>query len=275
MATFDHPIRLNLEEGKAFQEKAWCHIVGMVNLKEVIDESARTRSEGIGTGCACLWNGRKLILTAKHVVEGAAPTDIAFLPRIGSALGWDSPGEISGVAERVVVGIERIIRCGWEDLAVIVLSPDGLDGLNIEFCELPKRLGVDSTVSATGSVLVVGFPVDQTFEVSETRRPGHVTKVMACPSDSFWGELVERPERPLSSRYDPDHHLLIRFEPSKPGSEPFGYSGAGVWCDPTRRGAIWTANPLLLGVQTDAYLESGLVLAIRARMIRRFLQEAL
>jgi len=272
----EHAIGLNMEEGKAFIEDAYSHTVGVVNLKETVNRSERIRSEGIGTGTTCLWNGTKIILTAKHVLDGAGPNDVAFLPRVGSSLSWDSPGKMTGMSERVAIGIERIIRCPWEDLAaILVLRPDRLERLNTQFCLLPKRLAADSTVQGQGGVLLIGFPVNQTFEVSESKGPGHVTKVMACPSEFFWGELVETPERPLSSRYDPDHHLLIRFEPPTHSSQPFGYSGAAVWCDPQRRGAIWTADPLLLGVEFCAYQDSRLMVAVRAGMVRRFLEESL
>jgi hypothetical protein len=275
MATIDHPIGLNLEENKAFQEKAWSHTLGIVNRKGVVSEDERTRSELIGTGCACLWRRRKLVLTAKHVLGRCGTADIAFLPRVGNSLGWDAPGEIQGIAERVVVGVEGIVRCQWEDLAAILLKPDQLEPLNVEFCELPRRLALDQTVKGEGSVLLIGYPVDQTFEVSESKHGNHTTKWMGCPSDSFWGELVGSPECSLDSSYDPDCHVLIRFQPSKGGSKPHGYSGAAVWCDPTRRGAVWTANPILLGVETCAYQKSALVRAVRARMVRQFLEESL
>jgi hypothetical protein len=75
-----HVIGLNLEEQKAFTEQAFSHTVGVVNLKEIVNESARLRSEQIGTGSTCDWKGKKVILTAKHVVEGADPSEIAFGP---------------------------------------------------------------------------------------------------------------------------------------------------------------------------------------------------
>ena len=181
MAMIDHPIGLSLEETKAFHGKAWAHIVGVVSLKEEVHERARIRSEGLGTGCACLWRGQKVILTAKHLLLEAGSADIAFLPRSGTALGWETPGKIDHVVERVVVGIKEIVRCPWEDLSAIVLNGDGVDRLNVEFCEFPKRLALDQSVRGPGSVLIIGFPVDRTFAVSESRRPGHVTNLLAAP----------------------------------------------------------------------------------------------
>ena len=166
LGTIDHPIALNIEETRAFHERAWSHVAGVVNLKEDINRSKRTRSERIGTGGAYVWDKKKIVLTAKHVLEGAGPDEVAFLPRTGSSLGWDRPGEINGMSERVTVGIETIVRCTWEDLAAIVLTGERAEELNVEFCELPQRLSNDKTIQGPGSVLVIGFPVDQAFPVS-------------------------------------------------------------------------------------------------------------
>jgi len=86
--------------------------------------------------------------------------------------------------------------------------------------------------------------------------------------------VVPTPARPLSSRYDPDRHILVRFEPSAPNLLPFGYSGAGVWCDNRKVGAVWTADPLLVGVETDAFRKSGLLLAVKAAVVSQFLEES-
>lgn len=275
MESTDHPIGLNIEEMKAFHAKAWAHVLGVVNLKEVVSEQAHTRWEGMGTGCACLWRNTTLVLTAKHVLEEAQPRDIAFLPRSGTVLRWDQPGQIEGMVERVTIGIERIVRCQWEDLAAIVLAGDGLDRLNIEFCGVPKRLARDQTANGPGSVLIIGYPFDQTFVASEHRQFEGVAKLLACPCDSFWGELVATPEQTLGSDYDPERHLLVRFEPGRHGSRPHGYSGAAVWCDPVRQGPIWTPDPLILGLQTHGYPRAGLIRAVRASSIRSFLEESL
>jgi hypothetical protein len=272
----EHVIGLSLEEQKAFMELALAHTVGVVNLKEAVDRKKRIRSDGsLGTGSACLWNNKAIVLTARHVLDEASPGEVAFLPRAETSLKWDAPGQTSGVAERVVLEIERIVRSESEDLAAIVLKSTDLNPLNCEFCPLPQRLAADMTAKGEGSVLLAGFPVDQTYTVLETRNSDGLSVSLGCPSVLIWGEIVHTPPRPLDSHYDPDRHILIRFEPPSPGSRPQGYSGAAVWCDPSRRGRIWRANPLLLGVETRAYEKSGLLLAIRASVVRRFLEESL
>jgi len=272
MSIADNPIGLNIEENKAFHEKAWSHVVGIVNLEEQIDEHKRERWEGIGTGGAYRWRNTQIVLTAKHVVKDADVSDVAFLPRTGSSLGWEHPGKINGMSARVCGIIKEIVCCPWEDLAALVLNDEGARRLNVDFCELPRRFSSDTTVSTDGSVLIIGFPVDQAFEVSRARTPGHTTISLGCPCESFWGEIVKEPERILDSSYDPERHLLIRFEPASQGLRPHGYSGATVWCDRRSTGGIWTPEPLLLGIQTHAYVKSGLVRAVRASSIRRFVE---
>ena len=79
----------------------------------------------------------------------------------------------------------------------------------------------------------------------------------------------------IDSAYNPERHLLIRFEPASGGLRPHGYSGATVWCDRAEHGAIWEPCPVLVGIQTHAYVKSGLVRAVRAGTIRQFLEESL
>jgi hypothetical protein len=275
MSTVDNPIGLSIEENKAFHEKAWSHVVGIVNLKEQIDENKRERWEGIGTGGAYRWRDKRIVLTAKHVLEDAGVSDVAFLPRTGSSLGWEHPGKISGISARVGGIVQEIVGCPWEDLAALILNDEAASRLNVDFCELPRRFSSDTTVSTDGSVLIIGFPMDQAFEVSRARTPGRTTVSLGCPCESFWAKIVREPERTLDSSYHPEHHLLIRFEPASQGLRPHGYSGATVWCDRQSTGGVWTAEPLLLGIQTHAYVKSGLVRAVRASAIKRFLEESL
>ena len=250
-------------------------MVGVVNLKEKVDKDRRERWEGIGTGGAYRWRNKHIILTAKHVLEDAAESDVAFLPRTGTSLGWERPGEFTGMSERIGGSVEKIVYCLWEDLAAIVLSDKCISQLNVEFCELPNRFSSDTSLSTNGAVLVIGFPFDKVFEVSRIRTSGHTTISLGCPCESFWGEIVRDQERALGSGYDPECHLLIRFEPASLGRRPHGYSGATVWCDRRNSKGIWTAEPLLLGIQTHAYEKSGLLRAVRVDGVKRFLQESL
>jgi hypothetical protein len=263
---------LDISENRAFVEKAVWYTICIVNLTGVQNESQRVFSEEIGTGTACLWKGQRIVLTAKHVLNKAGLADLAFLPRVGSAIDWDSGGK-TDIAERVAVGVERIVRCQWEDLAAIVLRPGEAEKLNSHFCELPKKFA--RNLSGSGGVMLVGYPVDQACSVSKTKQGNSVTESFAVVATPIMGEVAPPPTHPLSYSYDPGRHLLIRFEPAEAEAKPFGYSGAGVWCDNVRSGAIWTADPLLVGVETSAFVTSKLLIAVRAEIVRQFLEESL
>jgi len=123
--------------------------------------------------------------------------------------------------------------------------------------------------------MLVGYPVDQARTVSKTRVAGAVTESFAVVPTPIMGDIVPTPTHSLSASYDPDRHLLIRFDPGDSKREPFGYSGAGVWCDNVRSGAVWTADPLLVGVETSAFVASKLLIAVKGEVVRQFLEESL
>jgi hypothetical protein len=55
---------------------------------------------------------------------------------------------------------------------------------------------------------------------------------------------------------------------------PFGFSGAAAWSERNvRSGTLWTADPVLFGVQTDAFMTSKLLLVVGAPAVREFLEE--
>ena len=78
----EHPLGLNIEQNKAFLERVFWHMVGIVNLvhdRREIEPGRYVKSQQIGTGSACEFDRVEFILTAKHVVEGSGIKDLAFL----------------------------------------------------------------------------------------------------------------------------------------------------------------------------------------------------
>jgi len=265
----EHKRGLTIHENRAFVERIAWHAVGIIKVSASVDHEHHVIADDIGTGTACGWEGRKIILAAKHVVINA-PKGLQFLLRVGEAVDWDHGP--TGFASRVSLPIEKIIGCKDEDLAAIILKPDGLDALNVRFCEFPKQLARTRSTKNDGSLIIIGYPHDCTFKVSESK----TDEFIACVPTVLTGHIAAAPENPISSSYDPDKHILIRYEPRSPDRKPFGYSGAGVWCDPAERSApLWTAEPLLFGVQTEAFIHSRLLKAVGAPAIRKFLEESL
>ena len=270
----DHKKGLTIHENRAFVEKIAWHAVGVIRVSGTVNQEHRIIADDIGTGTACDWEGQKIILTAKHIVNNA-PKGLQFLLRVGEAIDWDSSGR-TGFASKVSLPIDKIVCCKDEDLAAVVLKPDGLDALNVRFCEFPKQLARTRSTKNDGSLIIIGYPHDCTFEVSESTTGNAATKFIACVPTVLTGHVAPAPEYPISSSYDPDKHILIRYEPLSPDRKPFGYSGAGIWCDPAERSSpLWTAEPLLFGVQTEAFMDSRLLKAVGAPAIRKFLKESL
>jgi len=77
-----HVIGRGIEENKALLERLLWHMLGVVNLvhRAGTVDGHPLRWQENGTGTACCYRGEKFILTAKHVLEGAGPSDLRFFP---------------------------------------------------------------------------------------------------------------------------------------------------------------------------------------------------
>jgi hypothetical protein len=109
VASVDHPIGVNSEQHRAFTEKVFWQTVGVVNMVHVRGKTGTGQPvsvEEMGTGSTSQWKGRKLVLTAKHVLDGAGPSRVVFLyqtkraGRLGYARWSTSVREACFVANR-------------------------------------------------------------------------------------------------------------------------------------------------------------------------------
>ncbi len=143
---------------------------------------------------------------------------------------------------------------------------------SIRFCDLPQKF---SEPPVKGNVLVLGYPYDQALVVDRSREGDTMVHKQAAKSDGFRGEVVTT--RRLLSGFDAERHFLVKFYPSSPGGKPQGYSGAGVWRTDTSETAsgVWSADPLLTGIETHGYADSGLLRVVRSSSVRLFLEEAI
>jgi hypothetical protein len=272
----EHKIGLMIGENKAFIERIAWYSVGVVNLLADVDHQNRTMADGLGTGTACTWEGHNLILTAEHVVDKAEPSNLTFLLRVDDAINWEGMGRPEEVIPRVSLPVETIVRCKEHDLAAIVLRADDLAGFRMQFCELPKQLATSRTLKREGSLMLLGYPADRIFPVAETRTANAVANYHAVRPTILTGTIAKPPSRALSSRYDPERDVLINYEPNDPKMKPYGFSGAAVWKDCAERsGQVWTADPMIFGVQTSAFMTSRLLQVVGAPAIKKFLQESL
>jgi hypothetical protein len=277
MATVEHPIGLNSEQHRAFSEKVFWQTVGIVNLVRVQGKTDTGRAfavEEMGAGSACLWKDRKLILTAKHVLEGAGPTDLLFFLRPSEQIDWVTRAATPTLARRIALQIETIVECPQEDLAVLILADEDADRSRLHFCDLPTAFA--PVPSGPGVTLLIGYPGDQSFPVASTRQPnGSVHYDLAAVPAVLWGSIVDEIPRFFPSSYDPNRHFLIRFDPREEGSMPHGYSGTGVWYQRSGKREVWVADPVLAGVQKEWHRESNLMIGIRSEFVRDFLERSL
>jgi len=276
MSTVEHPLKLNSEKHHAFAERVAWHTVFVINgihVPAINPAGGTVWSEAVGAGSACRWNGRQLILTAKHLLEGAGPSDVRFFLRPSGRVDWATRPTQSVAAETVTLNVEDIIRSPSEDLACIILGRNGLEG-RLEFLDLPAGFGV---VPAGGSgTLISGCPSDQIVPVAEAVENGRMRRViLALQPMGCWAVVVAEPPRFFPSSFDPSRHFLLRYDPAQEGAQPFGYSGSGVWYQGAGDPEFWSARPVLAGVETSWHQPSKLMIAIRSEIVRQFLEEAL
>jgi hypothetical protein len=69
--------------------------------------------------------------------------------------------------------------------------------------------------------------------------------------------------------------VLIHYTPEDPKMEPWGFSGAAAWSERAERsGPLWTAEPMMFGVLTHAFMTSKLLLVVGGPTIKKFLEES-
>ncbi len=271
----EHKIGLMIGENKAFIERIAWYSVGVVNLLADVDRQNKTMADGLGTGTACTWKGHSLILTAEHVVDKAEPCNLAFLLRVDDAINWEGMGKPEEVVPRVSLPVESIVRCKEHDLAAIVLRANDLTSFRMQLCELPKQLATSRTLRREGSLILLGYPTDRIFTVAKTKTANAESNYHAVRPTILTGTIADPPSKALSSRYDPERDVLVNYEPNDPKMKPYGFSGAAAWSERAERsGPVWTADPMIFGVQTSAFMTSRLLQLVGAPAIKEFLQES-
>jgi hypothetical protein len=139
-------------EGKAIGERLWSHAVGVTNRASVTigtDPATGLRAreeETPGTGVAGRWNNQHFVLTAKHVVVSASPSDLSFFVRERGDLKTQHASEITerDASAPIPLNYDKavIYRCETEDLAVIAITPNAVGPL-LEFFDFGGSEWVD------------------------------------------------------------------------------------------------------------------------------------
>ena len=274
MAVEEHPIGLLTEKHHAIAERVASYVAIIINTVLVPGKSPtgqNVQEESVGVGSACLWRGKKLILTAKHVLEGANPEDLRFFFRQGGKIDWAVKPDLASIGSRVSLDVRDIVRSRTEDLASIVLS-DSPEHV-IDFIPLPKAFG--KVPPAGGGTLLYGCPFDQRVPMNALRRGSELRVGFTMRPRGCWAVVKGEVPELFPSWFDTAQHFLLHYDPKDEGAMPHGFSGAGVWYRRSARGALWSADPVLAGIQSSWHKSSNTMIVIRSKVVRRFLESSI
>jgi hypothetical protein len=281
-----HPSKVRFTQW-AFQKQAsdamLSHVlrrtVGIINEVRAVGtapDGRRADQEVPGTGCPVLWNKRRLILTAKHVVDTADTKDIRIVASFKTALVFKEPEKLT--LEDVEPGQplpsgSRMLHCEWEDLAAILL-PDGSFPQS-DFVDIRARW-IDPPEGEM--VHCCGFPSDHNVIV-ERKTTGKRDEIGLGIYPTVFGSKVMRQPNEHDSKFSfPDfnlnHHYLIPYE-SSGSKHPAGISGSATWWETDESMLIWRPNFKFAGTCVAAYRKGTVVQVIKASVVLRFLQTAL
>jgi hypothetical protein len=281
----EHPIALDLTASSAFEEAVRSRTVGIVNL--VLERAARADSENdtnkffesVGTGSALRWRDLELLLTAKHVVEGADATDLRFFPRVQGHIEFATTTKPQGpnlpsVSAREEIQVSQIIRCEREDLAAIIFRPGATANYLIDFHELREEVFVPGPGV---QVMMIGHPTDSAFEMGKFQvGPGLQQVIRGIYPMLVTSAVQETPSAWQTLKgFEPERHFLIDFAPGEDGREPLGFSGAGVWFYRQGPSSLWFANPRFAGLCTHYYRRRRALKMVRSAEVLKFLCDSL
>lgn len=283
-----HPSHFSIDHAREQAKRAIIdHLirrtVGVINEVRVIGTHAvtgrRGDSEVPGTGCLVKWGDKRLVLTAKHVIDTASsPTQIRIASFADTPMDFQPSDRVT--INHVYAGIalrpdSELHYCEWEDLAAITL-PDSLRvgelaNIQDEWADPPE-----------GSMVgCIGFPTDHNVTVDH-RKVGDKDEVGL----GLLPLLIDTDVLPQPSEDDrrfkiPDHddarHYLVAYN-SNLSQQAHGMSGAAIWM-PDIRGIVWSPNFRFAGTCINTFKKGykahrgPVVQVVKASVVRRFLEE--
>lgn len=272
-------IRATLQDqaGKASSDRLWKHSVAIVNSIRIkgTDPATgrRADAEEFGTGCALRWHGQHLIVTAKHVLGDAKPSDLrVFYCPAGApeTIGRDELRDQDVIDGRPITDPNAVIhRCEWEDLALITtIIPENeeyVEGFDLaeNWIDPPQGEPVHS----------FGFPADSNIPWKTYMIGNKEERILAIRPGMFAGEVVGEPNF-LTKDFDSSIHYLIPFADAAEGKHPRGYSGAAVWWESDKPEVIWRPNFKFAGICTSCY-KGKMEKVIKGSAVVRFIEETL
>jgi hypothetical protein len=265
-------------EGKAIGERLWSHAVGVTNRAVVttgtdpVTKLPAREEETPGTGVAGRWDDHYFILTAKHIVRLATPSDLSLFVRERGDLKTQHASTITEQDGSAPIPLNDptavIHRSPSEDLAAVAISPSAVNPL-LEFFDYRDGLWVDPN---EGEIVAgVGYPTAVGLRFQHLVGQAIQGNIVLSPILFTGTVLPDSTGRDFSSRFDPTQHYLTTYEPTEEGTHPSGISGAAVWVESRENQAVWTARLKFAGICTDAYRDGSIEQIVRASVVRQFL----
>jgi hypothetical protein len=278
--TVENIDELHRQATDAISSRLWTNTVAIVNTIRTIGIDPVTKrpadGEEAGTGCAASWGGHYFILTAAHVPHpDARPSDLRIF--------WRPTGGVERIADADLkpkdIGVAVAIRdpkavihqCGWEDLAIIELSPPSEAGPYTEFFDIRTRW-VDP---AEGEIVhCCGFPIDKHVPLGSRMVGSKREYDIALRPTVFSGAVIHRPTF-LAKDFNAERHYLVPYE-RHDSKHPKGFSGAAAWWEgdePVSPKQIWKPNLLFAGICTSCYKDGAIEQIVKASAVRQFLED--
>jgi hypothetical protein len=218
----------------------------------------------IGTGTCVSYGGKNFILTAEHVIRDATSEAIRlFIPpatplmehSMRSGLPPNSLGGPIVMGDFFETGLPLVDLDN--DIAALPIESTVLFPKHMRFLEMEHVL---SQISDGASMLLLGFPVDNSTVL------GPNAKLLGLTSEHANYSTTLQQNSHLHSSYDPASHLVVNYTRLDDGIEPFGFSGAGVWCNFNVETQIWEPKPAFAGVVTSWHRNQNLIQITRAQV---------
>lgn len=224
----------------------------------------------VAAGVAIKWNGRRLIVTARHVLKEEDFDDVRLI------LPLDQPFDRGGT---VVVPQElhpvvampvpkaSFVQCEWEDLGYFEVATNFAASSDLDFYPLPPL--ARTPVEGRGCVLM-GFPRDLSGPLSGSEAAAVLAARWSSVHDA--GE-----EGKFLKSFERNDHFLMKFHEADKGKNAEGFSGGGVWFLTEEPGAetVWRLTAGLAGIQSKWFPKKSVTLAVRVELLVRFLTESI
>lgn len=263
--------------GEASRHRLWMHTVAVINSNRVIgpdpfNPGKQADAEEFGTGLVAKWGEHYFILTAKHVLKGAKPSELRIFWFPGGTIESKKRDELR--KRDVVDGqpltdvTSEIHLCGWDDLALITVPANAV-GEKAEFVDL-MRDWIDP--SPGERVHCFGFPSDSGFVWETTVISGKTEKNLAIYPGTFEGEVIAKPCF-LTDDFSEDFHYLVPFGRAAEGKHPHGYSGGATWWESNKIPIVWYPNFKFAGICTSWYRIGRVEQVVKASVVRKFIEE--